>query len=91
MQQPPVRLSGTQALPDMPTLTYSAQKGQDTVTLTRDRRECERWAWRATRPAPRTGRDAQVSETVPSAGPDPRTLRHALSECMRARDYTVQW
>ena len=42
--------------------------------------------------APRTERVVQVEEYVPVAvAPDPRALRHALTECMRARNYTVQW
>lgn len=48
-----VRSTRSRALPDMPTLTYIARRGQDPGTLMRDRRECERWAWRETRPEPR--------------------------------------
>jgi hypothetical protein len=48
-----VRSTRPRALPDMPTLTYIARGGQGAGTLTRDRRECERWAWRETRPEPR--------------------------------------
>ena len=38
----------------------------------------------------RIEREVHVREYVPAAGPDPRALRHALSECMQARNYTVQ-
>ena len=48
-----VRSTRPRALPDMPALTYTARVEQDADTLTRDRRECERWAWRETRPEPR--------------------------------------
>jgi len=48
-----VRSTRPRALPDMPSLTYIARDQQDAGTVTRDRRECERWAWRETRPEPR--------------------------------------
>ena len=47
-----MRSTRLRALPDMPTLTYIARGGQDAGMLMRDRRECERWAWRETRPGP---------------------------------------
>lgn len=47
-----VRSTRSRALPDMPALTYIPRAGQDADTMTRDRRECERAAWRSTRPDP---------------------------------------
>ena len=52
------RLQATRSrrLPDMPMLTYVARNSQDSQLTTRDRRQCERIAWRQTRADPRSGR-----------------------------------
>ena len=42
-------------LPSMPDLEYTPRQGQGAQQVTRDRRECERLAWRETRPDPGAG------------------------------------
>ncbi len=45
----------SRALPDMPQLYFYPSEGQDEARTTQDRQECERWAWRQTRPDPTAG------------------------------------
>lgn len=65
---PPVGASP--ALPDMPQLYYYPREEQDEARQNADRQECERWAWRQTRPDPRSGA-VRTTRTVRAVPVDP--------------------
>jgi hypothetical protein len=77
---PPVvyeqRFVPPRALPEMPSLSYFAAKGQSEAQTTRDRLQCERWAWNETRPDR-------------ASALNPETLGLLLTRCMRRRGYDV--
>ena len=53
-EQPVVQVAPP-SLPDMPTLAYTPQQGQDESQTTADRQACESIAWRSSRAAPGAG------------------------------------